>query len=63
VRDRCLRPVGAVARGSSARTLLRELDAAGLEPAGIDESDWRLLARDELVTPPRRAVNLYCRRT
>lgn len=49
--------------GTSARTVLRELDAAGLEPAAIDESDWRLLALERLVPPPRSPVSLYCRRT
>jgi hypothetical protein len=48
--------------GTSVRTLLRELDAAGLEPAPIDEREWRLLPRDALAPPPREPVNLYCRR-
>ena len=47
---------------TSPRTLLRELDAAGLEPAAIDERGWRLLPRDPLTAPPREPVNLYCRR-
>lgn len=47
---------------TSARTLLRELDAAGLEAAAIDDREWRLLPPDALVPPPRRPVNLFCRR-
>jgi hypothetical protein len=55
-------PAALARAGTSARTLLRELDAAGLEPAVIDERDWRLHPRDALEPPPRRPVNLYCRR-
>jgi predicted O-methyltransferase YrrM len=47
---------------TSARTLLRELEAVGLEPAAIDEGEWRLLPRHALTPPPRDPVNLYCRR-
>ena len=48
--------------GTSVRTLLRELDAAALEPAAIDEREWRLLGGEALVPPPREPTNLYCRR-
>lgn len=46
--------------GTSARTLLRELEAARLEPIAIDDREWRLLPSDAFVPPPRDPVNLYC---
>jgi FkbM family methyltransferase len=48
--------------GTSARTLLRELDAAGLEATVIDDEDWELRAIDEAPLPRAGHVNLYCRR-
>jgi tRNA A58 N-methylase Trm61 len=55
-------PPALTGAGTSARTLLRELEATRLEPAAIDEREWRLLPADALVPPPREPINLYCRR-
>ena len=48
--------------GTSPRTLLRELEAAGLEAAVIDDEHWELHPIDEVPLPRAGHVNLYCRR-
>ncbi|HSJ17153.1 MAG TPA: hypothetical protein VK920_03580 [Solirubrobacterales bacterium] len=55
-------PQALTGAGTSARTLLRELEATRLEPAAIDDRAWRLLPPRALVPPPRDPINLYCRR-
>ena len=48
--------------GKSARTLLRELDAAGLAVEAIDDERWELRPVDEALAEADGHVNLYCRR-
>lgn len=47
--------------GRSARTLLRELDAAGLEVEAIDDERWELCPVREALAETDEHVNLFCR--
>jgi FkbM family methyltransferase len=55
-------PAALARAGTSTRTLLRELDAAGLQASVIDDEDWELHPIDEVPLPRAGHVNLYCRR-
>jgi len=48
--------------GTSPRTLLRELEAAGLEIYAIDDEGWELRPIDEVPVAGASKMNLYCRR-
>ncbi len=48
--------------GRSTRTLLRELDAAGLEVEAIDDERWGLRPVDTALAEADGHLNLYCRR-
>jgi FkbM family methyltransferase len=63
--DPCLivecNPAALARAGTSPRTLLRELEAAGLQSAAIDEERWELRPVDDAPPPRAGHVNLYCR--
>jgi Met-10+ like-protein len=48
--------------GTSPRTLLRELGAAGLDVSAIDDERWLLHAIDATTVAGSGHLNLYCRR-
>jgi hypothetical protein len=55
-------PIALGRAGTSPRTLLRELEAAGFEIYAIDDEGWELHPIDEVPVAGASKMNLYCRR-